>query len=360
MAESDSDQKTEEPTQKRLDDARKKGEVAMAPEMRHATMMLGALIVTGWVGAWACSDILAMVTRIWGGAEEFRLDPEGAQGLMTGIALGFLGALWPVLALLVGCAIGTAVLQGKITISWSRIKPKWSKLNPASGLKRMFSTRSLVEFAKTLAKFGAIIIAVLMVLSPRLVGLDQLVGYTPLFVGKAAAELAFEAIRAVVFIVVFLAVADYVYQNRAFMKRMRMSLQEIKDEYKQSEGDPKIKGRIRQIRMERARRRMMAAVPTASVIVTNPTHYSIALKYEHGVMNAPVVVAKGVDAIALRIREIATEAGVPIVESPPLARALFASADIDRPIPVEHYAAVAEIIGYVLRLSKRGGAPARR
>ncbi|MBT0670539.1 flagellar biosynthesis protein FlhB [Novosphingobium profundi] len=353
MADTDSDQKTEEPTDKRLEDARKRGDVAMAAEVRHGTMMLGVLVVTGWLGASACSAFLTLFTRLWGGADGYPMTTDTAQGMIAGVMLAWAMALWPVLALLMLCAIGTGLLQGRPTLSWSRISPRWSKLNPFAGLKRLFGMRALVEFAKTLAKFSAIGLAVFLVLRPRLSGLDQIVGYTPAAVGSAAVTLAFEAVRAVVFVVLTLVIFDFVYQRRAFMKRMRMTLQEIKDEYKQSEGDPKIKARIRQIRMERARRRMMAAVPTASVIVTNPTHYSVALRYEHGTMAAPVVVAKGVDAIAMRIREIATEANVPIVESPPLARALYASVDIDRPIPVEHYAAVAEIIGYVMRLSKR-------
>jgi len=137
------------------------------------------------------------------------------------------------------------------------------------------------------------------------------------------------------------------------MKRMRMSLQEIKDEHKESDGDPKIKAKIRQMQMQKAKRRMMAAVPKASVIITNPTHYAVALKYDHGAMAAPVVVAKGVDALALKIREVATASGVPIVENRPLARALYASADLDKPIPTEHYAAVAEVISYVLRLARQ-------
>jgi flagellar biosynthetic protein FlhB len=134
---------------------------------------------------------------------------------------------------------------------------------------------------------------------------------------------------------------------------MKMSLQEIRDEHKQNEGDPKIKAKIRQIGMQRARRRMMAAVPDASVVITNPTHFAVALKYDHGRMNAPTVVAKGVDAVALRIREVATAANVPIVENRPLARALYASVEIDHPVPTEHYAAVAEIIGYVMGLARK-------
>jgi len=354
MAESDKDQRTHEPTQKKLDDARKRGEVAMAPEVRHATMMTGALIVTGWVGISAIRHLGMMMTRLWGSAEDYPLDSGGAQNLMTGVARHFAFSLLPVFGVLFACAVATIFLQGRFVLSWSRLAPKWSKLNPASGFKRIFGMRALVEFAKTLAKFSAIGLVVFMVLKPRMTGFDQLVGFAPGAVGAAAGELGYEAIRAVLLLVMALALFDFVYQRRAFMKRMMMTLQEVKDEHKQSDGDPKIKAKIRQIQMQRSRKRMMAAVPEASVIITNPTHYAIALKYDHGAMAAPVVVAKGVDAIALRIREIATESKVPIVESPPLARALYAAVDIDRPIPIEHYAAVAEIIGYVMRLARTG------
>ncbi len=354
MAESEKDQRTQEPTSKRLEDARKRGEVAMAPEMRHAAMLIGALVVTGGLGASAFAGLSTMLVRLWGDADEFRVDPEGAQSLMTGIALHFLWSLLPVFGVLVACAIGIGFLQGPFTISWTRLSPKWSKFNPVSGLGRLFGKRALIEFSKTLAKFSGIAFVVMTVLRPRLVGLDQLVGYTPGALAHAAGSLMFEAVRAAAISVAVLAMADFIYQRRAFLQRMRMTLQEVKDEHKQSDGDPKIKAKIRQIQMQRSRRRMMAAVPTASVIVTNPTHYAVALKYDHGQMAAPLVVAKGVDAIALKIREIAKEANVPIVESPPLARALFASVEIDRPIPIEHYAAVAEIIGYVMRLAKKG------
>ncbi|WP_454797705.1 flagellar biosynthesis protein FlhB [Novosphingobium lindaniclasticum] len=352
MAESDKDQRTEEPTQKKLEDARKRGEVAMAPEVRHATMMTGALIVTGWLGITAIRHLGTMLMRLWGSAEDYPLDSGGAQNLITGVMRHAAFSLLPIFGVLLLCALATIFLQSRATLSWSRLAPKWSKLSPASGLKRMFGQRALVEFAKTLAKFSAIGIVVFMVLKPRLTEFDQLVGYAPGAVGAAAGQMAYEAIRAVVLLVVALALFDFIYQRRAFLQRMRMTLQEVKDEHKQSDGDPKIKAKIRQIQMQRSRKRMMAAVPEASVIITNPTHYAVALKYDHGAMAAPVVVAKGVDAIALRIRAIAAESNVPIVESPPLARALFAAVEIDRPIPIEHYAAVAEIIGYVMRLAR--------
>lgn len=359
MAESEKDQRTEDPTAKRLEDARQRGEVAMSPEMRHAAMMVGALVVTGGLGASVFASLGTMIVRLWGNADDFRLTPEGTQNLITGLAKYFVWSLLPVFGVLIVCALGIGFLQGRFVISWTRLAPKWSKFNPVKGLGRIYGKRAFVEFGKTLAKFMGIALVVFTVLSPRIIGLDQLVGYTPGAIAHAASTLVFEAVRAAAIAVMLLAMADFFYQRRSFFQRMRMTLQEVKDEYKQNEGDPKIKGKIRQIQMQRSRQRMMAAVPTASVIVTNPTHYAVALKYDHGQMAAPLVVAKGVDAIALRIREIAAEAGVPIVESPPLARALFASVEIDRPIPIEHYAAVAEIIGYVMRLARRKAGGAR-
>ncbi|MCJ8158666.1 flagellar biosynthesis protein FlhB [Sphingomonas sp. LaA6.9] len=352
MAE-DKDNKTEEPTQKKLDDARAKGDVANAPEMRHAAMFVALVAMAGGMGAIALSSLSAMFVRFWGSADDFALEPEGAQSLIGGVMSQIAASLAPVAGLLVGCALLSLFLQGRPSLSWSRVKPKWSKLNPMSGFGRLLGKRALVEFAKTLAKFVVICIVAVIVIWPKAVAFDQLIGSDPGAIGQVAGELVYQMIKAVAILVLLLAGFDFVYQRRAYMKKMRMSLQELKDEMKQTDGDPKIKAKIRQIRMQRARKRMMAAVPGASVIITNPTHYAVALRYEHGDMAAPVVVAKGVDAVALRIREIAGEHKVPIVESPPLARALYAAVDIDHPIPIEHYAAVAEIIGYVMRLARK-------
>lgn len=352
MADQDQDQKTEEPTQKRLDDARARGEVAMAPEVRHALMFVAAMVATGGLGGWCMARLGALFVRLWGSADDYRLDPDGAQNLTTGIFAHIASSLAPLAALFFGCAFLTLFLQGRPTLSWSRVRPKWSKLSPMSGLNRLLGKRAMVEFAKTLAKFAAIAMVATIVIRPHILALDQLVGADAGAIGKATDALVFRLVKAVGLLVVLLALFDFFYQRRAFLKRMRMSLQELRDEFKNSEGDPRVKARIRAIQTQRARRRMMAAVPDASVIITNPTHYAVALKYEHGAMAAPVVVAKGVDAVALKIREVAAGAHVPIVESPPLARALHASVEIDRPIPVEHYAAVAEIIGYVMRLAR--------
>jgi flagellar biosynthetic protein FlhB len=353
MSGEDKDQKTHAPTGKKLEDAKQRGEVMMSPEVRHAVMFVGMLIALGSMGLWTLNRLAALLVALWGGAGDHPLDPVNAQPLFTGLMQSFATAMLPLMATLTGLALLTLFLQGPPTLAWARLKPKWSKFNPFSGLKRMFGLTSLIEFAKTLAKFSAVAIVCTMLLWPSVAGFDRLIGAGPHEVGIAAGMLVKTMVKWVAMLAGAIAFADFIYQHRSFFNKMKMSLQEIKDEHKQMDGDPKIKGKIRQIQMQRAKKRMMAAVPTASVILTNPTHYSVALKYDHGVMAAPVVVAKGVDDVAFRIREIAKEHGVPIVASPALARALYASCEIDHPIPTDHYSAVAEIIGYVMRLARQ-------
>ncbi|MBB5710753.1 flagellar biosynthesis protein FlhB [Sphingomonas xinjiangensis] len=349
----DDEDKTHDPTDKKLEDARKKGDVPMAPEMRHAAMFVAMLVVMGGLGAYTLQLMGGVFVRLWGSAEDFRMDPAGAQSVATGLLGTVASAMLPVMAALFGLGLLGGVLQGRPMIAWSRVKPKWSKLNPASGFARMFGKQSLMEFGKTLVKLCLVVGIAATIAWPHAAGIDRLVGADLNSVGAAINDIVDAMLRPIAMLVGALALFDFVWQRRAFMKRMKMSLQEIKDEYKQSEGDPKIKGKIRQLQMKRSRSRMMANVPKASVVITNPTHYAIALQYDHGAMAAPVVVAKGVDALALKIREIAGGHHIPLVENRPLARALYASAEIDQPIPVEHYAAVAEVISYVLRISKK-------
>lgn len=351
--EPDKDQKTHDPTEKKLSDARAKGDIATAAEMRHAVMFVAAIVVAGGMGSWTLVRGGPMLVALWGSAEDYPLEPAGAQAFAAGVFASLASAMAPMLGLLLGSAMLILFVQGRPTLSWSRVAPKFSKLSPMAGAKKIFGGRAMVEFGKTLAKCAIVIAIATIVIAPRMAGLDQLIVAEPLAIAQAAGELVLRLIQAVAILVGCIAAFDFLYQRYSYFQRMKMSLQEVKDEHKQSEGDPKIKAKIRAIGMQRAKRRMMASVPTASVIITNPTHYAVALKYEHGDMAAPVVVAKGVDEVARRIREIAKDAGVPVIESPPLARALYASAAIDRPIPTEHFQAVAEIIGYVMRLAKR-------
>ncbi|MBC9032549.1 flagellar biosynthesis protein FlhB [Sphingomonas sp. JC676] len=348
----DQEDKTLDPTDKKLEDARAKGDVPMAPEMRHAAMFVAMLVVMGGLGAYTVSRMGSLFVRLWGSADDFRMTPDGAQAFTTGLLAAIGSALLPILAALFGFAILGGVLQGRPMIAWNRVAPKWSKLNPVSGAGKLFGKRAFVEYLKTLAKLGLVVGIAAAVAWPHAATIDRLVGADLTSMGSAAHDIVRAMLQPIAMLVGALALFDFVWQRRAFMKRMRMSLQEVKDEYKQSEGDPKIKGKIRQLQMQRAKSRMMQNVPRASVVITNPTHYAVALQYDHGAMAAPVVVAKGVDAVALKIREIAAANNVPLVENRPLARALYASAELDHPIPVEHYAAVAEVISYVLKIAK--------
>ena len=351
----DKDQKKYAPSGKRIADARRRGDTPTAPEIRHAAAFAAMLVILGAIGIHAFSRVADLAAEIWGRADEFRVDGGGAQAMITGIA-GHLALIFaPLFATLIAFALLGGMLHGMPTISWSRVAPKWSKLSPASGLQRLIGMPSLIEFAKTLAKLSAILIVTFLTLRPHIAALGGLVGADARTTGAAAGGLVLLLVKAIAVPVGALALFDLVYQRHNWIAKLKMTLQEVKDEHKDSDGDPKIKGKMREIAIRRSRQRMMAAVPQASVVITNPTHYAVALRYDHGKMGAPVVVAKGTDAVALKIREIATAAGVPIVENRPLARALHASAEIDHPIPTEHYAAVAEIIGYVMRLARRAG-----
>ncbi len=353
MSDQTDTEKTHDPTPKKLEDARKKGEVANSPEMRHATMFVAAVIITGGAGIWTVDRLIAMFVELWGDASSVPFGSGGdAQVFASSLIIQFAIAIMPLLMILLIFALSTIFLQGRPTLALARLKLKWNKLSPLAGLKRIYGKQGLVEFLKTLAKFGLVTCVAVLIIWPYARGIETLVGVSAKTMASSVADLVFKMIQAATLLVVALALLDFAYQRQAFFKKMRMSLKEIRDEHKNAEGDPKIKAKVRAIGMERAKRRMMAQVPEATVIVTNPTHYSIALKYDHGEMAAPILLAKGVDDVAFKIREIATEAGIPIVESPPLARALYASADIDRPIPTEHYSAVAEIIGYVMRLAR--------
>jgi flagellar biosynthetic protein FlhB len=241
------------------------------------------------------------------------------------------------------------MVQHRLVWSSESLTPKFSKISPGAGLKRLLGKQAVANFAKGLFKLTALGAVMTAVLWPERHRLESFLMFDPSAIMGVTTSLTVQLMGAVVAMLAAVAIADYFFQYRQWYQRQRMSLQEIKDEFKQSEGDPHIKGKIRQLRQQRMKKRMMAAVPNASVVITNPTHYSVALRYDSG-MTAPVCVAKGVDNVAFKIREIARKHDIPLVENVPLARALHATVDIDEEIPVEHYHAVAEIIGYVMRL----------
>ncbi|MFD2646547.1 flagellar biosynthesis protein FlhB [Devosia albogilva] len=352
------DSKTEDPSQKKLEEAHKRGDVAKSQEVVTWFMLMGSAAIFAMMapatGAVLADSLKVLIME----ADRFELGGNGFQSFFNNLALTMVGIVLIPLVVLSACAVLANLLQHKPLLSVEPITPKLSKISPLAGFKRLFSTDSLVNFLKGLLKISIVGTVVVVVVWPERDRLDTLMTADPVLILTEFQEIGIKILLAVLVIVTAIAGADYFYVRHKWWKRQMMTLQETRDEYKQMEGDPHVKGRIRQLRQERARKRMMAAVPDATVVITNPTHFAVALKYDRS-MKAPKCVAKGADAVALRIREVAKEHDVPIVENPPLARALFASVDIDESIPGEHFQAVAEVIGFVMRLKNGAGWKAR-
>lgn len=353
MAEQDNAQKTEKPTPKRLEQARERGEVASSQDVKSWGLLAAGLLSLVLLVPDAAARLALSGQRFLGSAEAIAVDEMSMQRALGGLIADVAWTLAPVLAALAAAALAASVLQTGLIWAPQRIAPKLSRISLASGAKRLFSARALVEFVKGVLKLsavGAVSAMIARLLLDDLVVLPALpIGALVEKVGRVATWLA----AGTLVVLTLIAGLDFAYQRFAFLKQMRMTRQEVRDEVKQAEGDPHIKARIRRLRTERARQRMMAAVPEAAVVITNPSHYAIALAYEMSAMAAPKVVAKGVDSLALRIRSVAEANAVPVVENPPLARALYAAVDLDDEIPVEHYQAVAQVIGYVMRLRER-------
>jgi len=349
--ERDDTERSEDPTPKRLDDAIKRGDVVRSAEVNTWFTIAGAVLVLMVFATPMAQTLQTTFRGVLANSYQIPADGPAVADLARKIAIDVLAALGiPLLLLSLAALLGTAI-QHRIVFSVEPLLPRLSKISPAAGLKRLFSQQALANFAKGLAKltiFGAVIAALLWPQRHRLAGL---VATDPALILPFIKSLTMRMLGTVVAILAVVAVADYLFQHRQWYARQKMSLREMKEEFRQTEGDPMIKGKIRQLRQARAKRRMMAAVPKASVVITNPTHFAVALQYERG-MNAPLCVAKGVDLIARKIREVAEAHGIPVVENPPLARALHGTVEIDQEIPQEHYRAVAEIIGYLMRLRR--------
>ena len=277
-------------------------------------------------------------------------DAGGIHTLFAAVSEAMFAVLAGPWALLVGAALFANLVQFKPSFSFEVVRPKLSRFSPASGIKKIMSPNSVMELAKGMIKVGVIAAVVAMLIWPERVVLTQLMTIGTIELLHVLERLILLLLLGVTAALGVIAIIDLIYQRRRHSKQLRMSKTDVKDETKQSEGDPIVKARIRSIRLERARTRMMAAVPDADVVVTNPTHYAVALKYDSENMAAPKLVAKGMNELALRIRGLAEEHDIPIVENPPVAQALYASVELDEEIPVEQYKAVAEIISYVMRL----------
>jgi len=355
--ERDDNERTQDPTPKRLEEAIRRGDVVKSTEVNTWFLIAGGTLMIMLFAAPMAGNLQATFRGLLARSYDIRTDGPALVALAKTIAGDIVAAFGIPLVLLTLAAFAGNFVQHRIVFSTEPIKPQLSRISPAAGMARLFSRQALANFAKGLVKLcviGAVMVALLW---PQRHLLGGLVTTDPAVILPFTRSLTIQMLGAVVAILAIVATADYLFQYQQWFERQKMSLREIKEEFRQTEGDPAVKGKLRQLRNTRMRKRIMAAVPKASVVITNPTHFAVALKYERG-MNAPVCVAKGVDLIARKIREIAEAHDIPVVENQPLARALHGTVEIDQEIPPEHYRAVAEIIGYIMRLRRMVARPA--
>ena len=356
--ENDSNERTEDPTPRRLEEALRDGDVVKSAEVNTWFMIAGGSLM---VMVFAGPMVASLQTTFRGLlAKSYQIPTDGPAlaALAKTLVFDVVAAVGIPLLLLGIAALAGNVVQHRIVFSAEPVMPRLSRISIGAGIGRLFSRQALANFAKGLAKLAIVGAAMAALLWPQRHLLIGIVGTDPAMILPFTRSLALTMLGTVVAILAVVATADYLFQYRQWYERHKMSLREIKEEFRQTEGDPAVKGKLRQLRNTRMRKRIMAAVPKASVVITNPTHFAVALKYERG-MNAPVCVAKGVDLIARKIREIAQAHDIPVVENPPLARALHGTVEIDQEIPPEHYRAVPEIIGYIMRLRRMVGSSPR-
>jgi len=358
MAEKDEGQeRTESATPKRREEARKQGQVPRSRDLSAAAVTLfscGAVIVFG-------ARVIAALSEMMRGGLSIKLTSRGLDDTMMLQAVGHASmsafmAVLPILAAGFVAAILAPMTLSGWNFSTEALVPQFSRLNPISGFGRMFTMNSLIELAKSFAKFGVVAVFAYIVLNKDVDALMAMGGQSLPVAMKSAATLCTHGLMTIACSMLVIAGIDVPLQLWQYSKNMRMTRQEIREESKESEGSPEVKGKIRRMQQEVARRRMMGEVPKADVIVTNPTHFAVALRYDDKRNRAPIVVAKGVDLVAARIREIAAEHKVPIFEAPPLARVLYRSVDLNHDIPASLYTAVAQVLTYIyqLRAYKKG------
>ncbi len=350
------DSKTEEATPQKLEKARAKGDVVKTMDLGPFAVLAAVSSVLIMAGGWLSRDLAAKLLPFFAHPDTISIEGHGGMQVLRYTLLAAAPALLVVMLSAAVAGTAASLVQTGLHFSGEKLKPDFSKLSIMKGLERMFGPDGLVQFVKSLVKVAIIAILVWWVIKPYVPKFSTL---SALDVG-AILPFSIEILKRLVYAVVGLSLAvaggDWMWQRHRFYVRQRMTKEEVKEDYKNSEGDPHIKARQRQIRYEKARRRMMQAVPQATVVVMNPTHYAVALKYEQGENAAPMCVAKGMDAVALKIRAIAEEAGVPVIEDPPLARALYASVDIEEMIPPAHFEAVAKIIGFIMSAGRKRAA----
>lgn len=357
--ENDAASKTEEPTPRKLQQAREKGDVPKTQDLATLASFAAAASVLAIAGGWMSKNLASSLLPFIAHPEDMSLEGHGVVQIARHAMMAGAPLLLTVLVAAGLAGVAGNLVQHGLMFTPEKIKPDLKKLSPAAALKRMFGPDGLMQFAKSVLKIGLVAWVAWIVMKPYVAPLRVLPAMDPAAMMPLVAEILRKLVFAVAGLTLVIAGGDYLWQRQRFMTRMRMTKEELKEDYKATEGDPHIKAKRKQIQIMRSRRRMMAAVKDATVVVMNPTHYAVALKYEEGQAQAPECVAKGLDDLALKIRAVAEEAGVPVVEDPPLARALYAAVEIDDVIPPTHYEAVARIIGFVLQGAKRARPMAR-
>lgn len=350
MAEDTGQERTEQPTPRRIQQAREKGQIPTSRELNTMLMMLisGASIML--IGPGIVEDFLQMFKQHLNISRENIFDITSMPVMLESAMLDALITLSPFFTLMILAAVAGPLMMGGVTFSAKALSFKWDKLNPITGLGRVFSKKGLVELVKALLKFIIIGTTAVLFLYSK-VDIYLGLGSEPLAHALPhMANLLVWSFLAIASVLVFIALIDVPFQIFDYTQQLKMTFQEIKDENKDTEGNPDVKGRLKNTQREIAQRRMMAEVPKADVIITNPEHYSVAVKYDQENMAAPIVVAKGVDIMAMQIRTIARENKVPILQAPPLARALHHTTEIDEEIPAALYLAVAQVLAYIFKL----------
>jgi flagellar biosynthetic protein FlhB len=354
MAEQEGQEKTEVPTEKKRRESREEGQVAFSKELSSAALLAGivlTLVATSPIILDAMRQLMSQIFRDLAQSEELSID--SIFTLSGEIFYIILPAFAPFVAVIIFVGIFASVLQVGVQITFKAISPKFNKISPLTGLKRLFSSQSLADFLKSMAKLIIVGFVGYLTYIDKITELNGLSVSTPesilIYNFTVVAEVAGKIVLALVAIAIF----DYFYQRWHHEQQLMMTKQEVKDETKQTEGDPQLKARIRQIQREMSNARMMQEVPKADAVIVNPTHFSVAILYDRDVMSAPEVIAKGADHLALRMRTVARENNVPILERPELARDLYANVEIGDDIPERFYKAIAEILAFVYRLRKR-------
>ena len=351
--EKDDDQKTEEPSEKRLEDAQKEGQAVVSKEVIHWVMLAACATVLLVVVPSSAKKIAKTILPLISMPHEMLFEASAINHLIFSLFGNVLLILAVPLSILMIAPLAAGIAQVGNSFSFSVLAPKFDRISPAKGFGRIFSQKALVEIIKSLLKIAVLGTALFFTFKSQLYHIEAWITLSLVELHTILQDLIWEIFLIFLIVLSFIAGVDYLFQRYDFKKQLKMTKQEVKEEHKESEGDPHIRQKLRQLRQERAKKRMMSAIPTATAIITNPTHYAVAILWDQSAMAAPRVVAKGKDHIALKIRDIATKNKVPIVENPPLARSLFENIEIEQEIQPQHYKAVANIIHLVAKIKQR-------